>query len=213
MARRFFDYLQNELKFIWDALRESYQEVVVLAVACLALILNHYHPTLFCSYDVTDFVLYFCFPLLVGGLLLKKPPWEFGLRLGDWRRWSFHVVVSSFVIVPATVAMSYDPGSAAHYEGMWSSLEEVPRDLAGLFWWEFLFRGFIFFGLLPRLGKAAIVVQTVPFVLMHFGKPELETLLCIPMGLYYGYVAMIGRSIIPAFLIHVIINVAISLAF
>ena len=95
---------------------------------------------------------------------------------------------------------------------MWSTPEEVIGDVAGLLWWEFLFRGFILFGLLPRLGKAAIIVRMVPFVLMHLGKPELETVLCIPMGLYYGYVAMIGKSMIPAFLIHIIINVTTFLA-
>jgi membrane protease YdiL (CAAX protease family) len=213
MTRRFFEYLWEELKQLWGALRETDQQLVVLGVACLALSLNRYHPALVHSHYVTGFALYFCLPLLVGVLLLKKWPWEFGLRPGDYRRWSFHVLVSSFVIVPVTIAMSYDPASGAYYDGMWSSSGEVVRDVVGLFWWEFLFRGFVLFGLLPRLGKAAIVVQMVPFVLMHLGKPELETLLCIPMGLYYGYVAMIGRSMIPAFLIHLIINLATFLAF
>jgi membrane protease YdiL (CAAX protease family) len=213
MARRFVDYLWQELKQLWAALQETYQELVVLSVACLALSLNRYHPTLIHSYYLTDFALYFCFPLVAGVLLLKKWPWEFGLRLGDYRRWSFHVLASSLVIVPVTIAMSYDPASAAYYDGMWGTPGEVARDVVGLFSWEFLLRGFVLFGLLPRLGKAAIVVQMVPFMLMHFGKPELETVLCIPMGLYYGYVAMIGKSMIPAFVIHIIINVTTFLAF
>jgi membrane protease YdiL (CAAX protease family) len=48
----------------------------------------------------------------------------------------------------------------------------------------------------------------VPFVLLHLGKPELETLSTIPMGLYLGFVAYRGGSFWPAVIIHVFINIS-----
>ena len=37
--------------------------------------------------------------------------------------------------------------------------------------WEFLFRGYMLFGLEKSIGKSAIFVQAIPFVLLHQEKP------------------------------------------
>ena len=37
--------------------------------------------------------------------------------------------------------------------------------------WEFLFRGYMLFGLEKSTGKSAIFVQAIPFVLLHLEKP------------------------------------------
>jgi len=71
-----------------------------------------------------------------------------------------------------------------------------------MFAWEFLFRGYMLFGLEKSIGKSAIFVQTIPFVLLHLGKPILETLACIPGGFILGYVAYRTRSFLPCFIIH-----------
>ena len=44
--------------------------------------------------------------------------------------------------------------------------------------------------------------QAIPFVLLHLGKPFLETLACIPGGFIFGYVAYRTRSFLPCFVIH-----------
>ena len=46
--------------------------------------------------------------------------------------------------------------------------------LSGLqmFAWEFLFRGFLLFALADLFGPYAMWIQTVPFAMAHFGKPE-----------------------------------------
>ena len=71
-----------------------------------------------------------------------------------------------------------------------------------MFAWEFIFRGYMLFGLEKSIGKNAIFVQTIPFVLLHFGKPFLETLVCIPSGFIFGYIAYRTRSFLPCFVIH-----------
>ena len=71
-----------------------------------------------------------------------------------------------------------------------------------MFAWEFLFRGYMLFGLEKSIAKGAIFVQVIPFVLLHLGKPFLETLACIPGGFIFGYVAYRTRSFLPCFVIH-----------
>jgi membrane protease YdiL (CAAX protease family) len=71
-----------------------------------------------------------------------------------------------------------------------------------MFAWEFLFRGYMLFGLEKSIGKSAIFVQAIPFVLLHIGKPFLETLACIPGGFIFGYVAYRTRSFLTCFIIH-----------
>jgi len=71
-----------------------------------------------------------------------------------------------------------------------------------MFSWEFVFRGYMLFGLEKSIGKSAIFVQAIPFVLLHLGKPFLETLACIPGGFGFGYVAYKTRSFLPCFIIH-----------
>ncbi|MDD1679557.1 MAG: CPBP family intramembrane metalloprotease, partial [Methanomicrobiales archaeon] len=71
-----------------------------------------------------------------------------------------------------------------------------------LFGWEFLFRGFLLFALIPICGPYAILLQAVPFTIAHIGKPELETLSCILGGSLLGFIAWRTRSFLYPFLIH-----------
>jgi len=69
--------------------------------------------------------------------------------------------------------------------------------------WEFIWRGFLLFGLASFLGPGpAIWLQAVPFAFMHLGKPELETLTTIFGGAAFGFVAWRSRSFLYPFLIH-----------
>ncbi|MCB9250428.1 MAG: CPBP family intramembrane metalloprotease [Ignavibacteriales bacterium] len=80
-----------------------------------------------------------------------------------------------------------------------------------LFSWEFIFRGFILFGLEKRFGLYAIFIQMIPFVILHNGKPFLETFASIFGGLFLGYLALRTRSILYGFLIHGVILIALDL--
>lgn len=76
-----------------------------------------------------------------------------------------------------------------------------------LFAWEFIYRGYLLFGLKDKLKEGSILLQMVPFVLMHLGKPELETVSTVFTGMLFGYVAYRGKSFWPAFIIHLFINI------
>lgn len=74
---------------------------------------------------------------------------------------------------------------------------------------EFFFRGFLLQGLRRAMGANAIFVMIVPYCMIHFQKPVLETLGAIGAGLILGTLAMRTRSIWGGVLIHV--GVALSM--
>ncbi|HIE52940.1 MAG TPA: CPBP family intramembrane metalloprotease [Armatimonadetes bacterium] len=70
------------------------------------------------------------------------------------------------------------------------------------FAWEFFFRGFLLFGLERHYRAQAILLQMVPFALMHIGKPTGEVFSSVIAGLALGWLALRGRSFVPCFLLH-----------
>lgn len=68
---------------------------------------------------------------------------------------------------------------------------------------EFFFRGFMLRGLSRSIGSKAIFVMAVPYCMIHFGKPFLETVGAIFAGIILGTLAMRTRSIWGGVLIHV----------
>jgi membrane protease YdiL (CAAX protease family) len=68
---------------------------------------------------------------------------------------------------------------------------------------EFFFRGFILHGCRRRFGAYAIFVMAVPYCMIHFHKPLLETLGAIAAGLILGYMSLRTRSIWLGAALHV----------
>ena len=67
---------------------------------------------------------------------------------------------------------------------------------------EAFFRGFLLFGLYPRLGWNAVPVMVIPYVMIHFGKPMPETFAAIVAGSLLGYLALRSRSFLWGALLH-----------
>lgn len=74
---------------------------------------------------------------------------------------------------------------------------------------EAFFRGFLTFGLARYIGLLAIPIMTVPYTMIHFGKPVPETLGAIIAGLVLGYLALRTKSFVPGVALH--IGVALTL--
>jgi uncharacterized protein len=68
--------------------------------------------------------------------------------------------------------------------------------------WEFFFRGFMLFAFRRDFMDRAILVSTIPFTLMHYGKPELEMASAMIAGLILCFLALRSRSIWPGVLLH-----------
>ncbi|MDF1565053.1 MAG: CPBP family intramembrane metalloprotease [Deltaproteobacteria bacterium] len=195
---------------------------VIVAVGCAGLLLSRYHGTVGAYhryfrgafrdwplepvYDhvywfAASFVCYGLLPFLVVVLLKSEKLSEYGLGLGDWR---LGLKVSGFffvIMVPLVLYFAQTDAFRLTYP--------LDRDAVrswSHFWlyepgywfyfvaWEFLFRGYLLFGLHKRMGNHAIWVQLMPFVLMHTGKPEVEAFASIIAGVALCVLALRTRS-------------------
>jgi uncharacterized protein len=74
---------------------------------------------------------------------------------------------------------------------------------------EFFFRGFLLHGLKYRFGFYSIFIMTVPYCLVHIGKPFAETMAAIVAGVILGTLSLKSRSIVMGIIIHY--SIAISM--
>jgi hypothetical protein len=170
------------------------------------------HPALY-WYGSSLFVLGVA-ALLFGRFGLRRPLRDWGIGLGDWRL-GLKVALGCYALfVPVLLVMSQVPDFASRYP----LFGEARRDLAHLIanetgyavyfiGWEFMFRGFMLFGLFPRLGFHAVWVQMIPFAIMHFGKAEIETVAAVFAGIILGYLALRARSFWYGWLLHALVAV------
>jgi membrane protease YdiL (CAAX protease family) len=186
----------------------SLRLVTILISSTLLLIVSHYH-TFFQDETLSSLILYLLIPLGIILLLFRDDPRKFGLALGDWRKGLLFCVLG-IALMAAIIAMLaqldefrqyYSLGVFQHREAS-AVVEFVVRQGIYMFSWEFIFRGFMLFGLKERFGSLAIWIQAIPFAIMHLGKPELETLSTIFGGAAFGYIDLESRSVLPSFLIH-----------
>ena len=77
--------------------------------------------------------------------------------------------------------------------------------------WEFFFRGFMLFGFFRDFGTRAVLVSTIPFTLVHVGKPELEVFSAFLAGLVLCFVAMRAKSIWPGVFLHSMVATTMDL--
>jgi membrane protease YdiL (CAAX protease family) len=68
---------------------------------------------------------------------------------------------------------------------------------------EFFFRGFIVHGTKHRFGVYAVFVMTVPYCMIHYGKPLPEATASIIAGVALGVVSLVTRSVWLGAALHV----------
>jgi len=177
--------------------------LAVISISTLVLILKRYYPLNIDFPRATELIYYLLVPLAAGWLLFRDKPLDYGVRIGRWKP----ALILTAVCLAAMLAILYGaskiPQFSSYYHTQVIDWPDLLLDAAlYMFAWEFLFRGYMLFGLEKSIGKSAIFVQAIPFVLLHLHKPLLETLACIPMGFIFGYIAYRTRSFLPCFIIH-----------
>jgi len=183
-------------------LHMDWKVVMAIMVATLAMGIDHYHRIFpYKAYD--HLLLYLGVPLLVILIVFRESPAQYGFRLGDWRAGLALTAAGCAAMALVMMFVARTGDFQTYYAPQANSAKAFPLDVAlGLLGWEFLFRGFMLFALLPVCGPYAIILQAVPFTIAHFGKPEIETLSCIFGGSAFGYVAWRTQSFLYPFLIH-----------
>jgi membrane protease YdiL (CAAX protease family) len=77
---------------------------------------------------------------------------------------------------------------------------------------EFFFRGYMLHGCRRRFGAYSIFVMTVPYCMIHYGKPLPETLGAIVAGIVLGFMSLKTRSIWMGAALHIAVALTMDLA-
>ncbi|RLC65041.1 MAG: hypothetical protein DRI01_02175 [Chloroflexi bacterium] len=176
--------------------------ITVVGTSTLVLVLDRYYP-IDVIFPLSNMIYYLFIPLAAGFVIFRDKPWDYGIRVGRWKP----AIILTAVCLAAMALILYGTGKMPEFRAYYHrDTIDWPELLLNhalyMFAWEFLFRGYMLFGLEKSIGKSAIFMQTIPFVLLHLGKFFLETLACIPGGFILGYVAYRTRSFLPCFIIH-----------
>lgn len=76
---------------------------------------------------------------------------------------------------------------------------------------EFFFRGFMLHGTKQQFGYCSVFVMTIPYCMIHFGKPLPETLAAIVAGIVLGTLSLKSRSIWLGVMIHYSVAITMDL--
>ena len=151
-------------------------------------------------------------PLLVIKFVLREPIVDFGLRVKGILPHAKIYSVMLAAIAPLVVVVSFWPAFQKKYPF-------YPLQ-AGEAWWpnficweilyamqfialEFFFRGFLVHGAKYRLGFASIWLMTVPYMMIHYGKPMPECIGSIIAGLVLGTLSLKSKSVWWGAAIHI----------
>jgi uncharacterized protein len=199
-------FLRGELTGLWQFLKRNGNETIVIVTAVLCLTLDRYHPI--GSQWLSNLLYYAVIPLLVIIFVLRKNPLDYGLRKGESRIWGYYVLIFCIIAGIILFASSFDDNLKKYYSTTgFNVFTYALTQVLALGASEFLYRGFLIFGLKEKFGEGAILLQMIPFALLHFGKVEIETVSTIITGILFGWVVYRGKSYWPALFIHLFINI------
>jgi uncharacterized protein len=157
----------------------------------------------------SEFLLQFILPLLFIIFVLKSGPKNYGITFGDKRTGFLFSSIFILIMIPILWIVSSFPSFQDAYPQC-----QMVRDDWNLFLiyefcfilymigWEFLLRGYMLFGLKEKFGNYAVLLQMIPFVILHNGKPQLETYGAIIAGIALGILALRTGSFIYGVIIH-----------
>ena len=153
---------------------------------------------------LTAFLLMFWMPYFFIKIAFRKRLRDFGFQTGDTKYGFRFVLIALPFLLWAAYVGSSDFAMQMEYPLAKSTMGHFYLFLAvEIFYliyyisWEFLFRGFMLFGLEKKFGAlTAILIQTIPSAIVHIGKPVSESFGAIFAGLVFGYLAIRTRSIL-----------------
>lgn len=161
---------------------------------------------------------YFIVPALVVKLFFRERLRDHGLAIQGFVR---HLWIYAILFAPVALlvwAVSYSEAFQQRYP-----FYGQPYAVADFLVWEaayglqffsleFFFRGFFLNGLRSRIGHYAIFVMVLPYMMIHFQKPFLETVGAIVAGTVLGTLALRTRTIWGGVAIHVAVAVSMDVA-
>jgi membrane protease YdiL (CAAX protease family) len=147
---------------------------------------------------------YVFLPVLVLKFVFRAKLGDYGLKIkGVLRAWPLYVL---FVMVMTPLVWFFSMEDRFQQTYPFVRFSDPDDVRANLWKWElayaaqfvaleFFFRGFVVHGTKHRFGVYAVFVSTVPYVLIHFGKPVTEATASIIAGVVLGYMSLATRSV------------------
>jgi membrane protease YdiL (CAAX protease family) len=148
----------------------------------------------------------------------KRKPKDFGVIIGDYK---LGLKVTTYVIL-LFLPILWFISSIESFNSTQPHLQQAKLHwnifliyeigmLLYMIGWEFIWRGYMLFGLEKKFGYYAVFIQMIPFVILHFGKPEMETFGAIFGAIGLGILALKTRSFIYCVLIHFLVMFSLDL--
>lgn len=158
---------------------------------------------------IGDFITYFCLSVVVIKFFLKEHLRDYGLRWGEHKIGFTISALFILIMLPVIWFFSATPEFVEKYPHLLSaradwgefSIYEMGM-LVYLFSWEFVWRGFMLLGLREKFGYYAVLIQMIPFVILHNGKPMAETFGAIAGGIALGVLAYRTNSFLYGVITH-----------
>jgi membrane protease YdiL (CAAX protease family) len=174
----------------------------------------------FLAYFAAVFCLFLVIPILIiflfspDALLFLK---EAGLSLGNWRRGLGIAAVGAPLAVLSGLIGSRDAELGRFYPFSKTACRS-PRSFIAfeaayllLYYvaWEFLYRGILFFPMIPAIGLIpALALQTIISTLHHAGHPQSEIFASLAGGFVFGLVAYFTGSFIYTIFLHALTGIS-----
>jgi membrane protease YdiL (CAAX protease family) len=135
---------------------------------------------------------------------------DMGLRGKGFLSHAWIYFLCLVAVIPAVFLVASEPDFGNYYP----FYKRCSRSWVDLLAWEaqyvlqffgleIFFRGFWLNGLRRSMGSGAIFAMVVPYCMIHFGKPYLETCGAVVAGIALGSLSMRTKSIYAGFLVHV----------
>ncbi len=157
-------------------------------------------------------IFYFVIPVLIIKVAWKANLTDFGLKFGIEPGFWKLLAACIAVMLPLVYLMSLTSGFAEKYPFLriYNGDSYIGRTLlvweliyfVQFFGLEFFFRGFLVHSLKRSLGLYSIFVMTVPYCMIHFGKPPAETFSAIVAGIFLGWLSYKNGSLWLGLILH-----------
>lgn len=211
-----------------DALRTREWWILAFALFCLYLLMEYGrtaffnrtfsdavadwpHPRLwpYVWVSFSSVVTRMLLPLAFIVFVLRESPREYGYRL----RGTFGLGRAYLALLTIMVPVLWLAAGTEAFQSKYPLFDGASASWSLLLLWElryfFVFlsgesfwRGFLVNALYRRFGWHAMSISMIPYVIVHFGKPPIETLGACLTGYVLGYLALKHRSFWLGVLLH-----------
>ena len=183
--------------------------LIILCSSLVLLAIPHYFNLFSSTIDALLF--YFILPAGIIIFVFDENIQEYGMRLGNVKTGVIVTVIGIIISILVTfLASKYIMDIQLYYSLRVFDIQFIVKTILYMFAWEFMFRGYLLFGLKKHLGGFyANVIQTLLFFIVHVGKPAIETQSTIFSGLIFGYICLKSKSFWPMVIIHSVIMISI----